>query len=68
MFFLAFKELTLHRIPVIWSLRTTRNQGLIYFKSQFVNNTKDCQRSGSFEHKLQHSCFPIDPFTDTAAI
>ena len=70
MFLLAFMDLTLHRILVILNLRTTRNYALIYFKSQFVNKTKDCQRSGIFQHKLKHSCFPVDPspVTDTAAI
>ena len=68
MLLLAFMDLILHRIPVILNLPTTRIYALIYFKSQFDNKTKDCQRSGSFQHKRKHSCFPIDPFTDTGAI
>ena len=61
MFLLAFMDLTLQRIPVILNLRTTRNYALIYFKPQFVNKTKDCQRSGSFQHKLQHRGHKHDP-------
>ena len=61
MFFLAFVDLTVHsvqsvfnRIPIILNLLTNRNIALIYSLTICEQKTKDCSRSGSFQHKLLH--------------
>ena len=52
---------TFNSIPIILHLLTKINMALIYiFQSQFVNiKTKNCVRSRSFQHKLQHLCFHL---------
>ena len=46
-------------IPIILKLLTNRNIALIYSVIICQQNTKDCARSGSFQHKLQHRCFHL---------
>ena len=63
MFLLAFLDLTAHNVQehsyIILNLLTNRNIALIYSVTICEQKTKDCARSGSFQHKLQHRCFQI---------
>ena len=50
MFLLPVLDLTVHNvksIPIILNLLSDRN----------IEKTKDCTRSGSFQHEIQHRCF-----------
>ena len=58
MFLLAILDLT-DSIPIILNLLTNRNIALIYSVTICEQKTKDCARSGSFQHKLQHHCFQL---------
>ena len=46
-------------IPIILNLRTNRNIELTYSVTICEQKTKDCKRSGSFQHKLQSRCFQL---------
>ena len=46
-------------IPIILNLLTNRNIALNYSVTICEQKTKDCARSGSFQHKLQHHCFQL---------
>ena len=48
-------------IPIILNLLTNRNIALFFSGTICEQKTKDCARSGSFQHKLclQHCCFQI---------
>ena len=48
---------TFNSIPFILKLLTNRNIASIFSVSICEQETKDCARSGSFEHKLQHLLF-----------
>ena len=50
---------TFNSIPIILNLLTNRNIALIYSVIFWEKKTKDCARSGSFQHKLQHRCFQL---------
>ena len=50
---------TFNSIPIILNLLTNRNIALIYSVTICEQKTKDCARSGSFQHKLQHRCFQL---------
>ena len=54
--FLAFFRActTFNSTPIILNLLTNRNIALIYSVTIFEQKTKDCARSASFHHKLQH--------------
>ena len=43
---------------MILNLLTNRAIALIYSVAICEQKTKDCARSGSFQHKLQRRCFP----------
>ena len=68
MFLLAqVVDLTVHNvqsvfnsIPIILNLLANRNIALIYSVTICEQKAKDCARSGSFQHKLQHHCFQLD--------
>ena len=52
--------ITFNSIPIILKLLTNRNIALIYSVIICEQKTKDCARSGSFQHKLQHhKCFQL---------
>ena len=61
MFLLAFfgPDCAQRSIPIILNLLTNRNIALIYSVIICEQKTKDCARSGSFQHKLQHRCFRL---------
>ena len=63
MFLLAFLDLTAHNVQehsyIILNLLTNTKIALIYSVTICEQKTKDCARSGSFQHKLQHRCFLI---------
>ena len=50
---------TFNSIPIILKLLTNRNIALIYSVIICEQKTKDCARSGSFQHNLQHHCFQL---------
>ena len=49
---------TLNSIPIILKLLTNRNILLIYFVTIYEQKTKDCERSGSYQHKVKHLLCP----------
>ena len=67
MLLFAFGDLTVHNIPsvfnsipIILNLLANRNIALIYSLTICEQITKDCARSGSFQHiKLQPRCFQL---------
>ena len=62
MFLLAFLDLTgttVNSIPIILNLLANRNIALIHSVTICEQKTKDCARSGGFQHKLQHHCFQL---------
>ena len=62
MFLLAFWTwscTTFNSIPIILKLLTNRNIVLIYSVIICEQKAKDCARSGSFQHNLQHRCFQL---------
>ena len=62
MLLLAFLNLTastFNSIPIILNIVTNRNVALIYSVTICQQKTKDCARSGSFEHNPQHRCFRL---------
>ena len=50
---------TFNSIPIILNLLTNRNIAFIYSVTICEQKTKDCARSGSFQHKLQQHCFQL---------
>ena len=50
---------TFNSIPIILNIVTNRNVALIYTVTICKKKTKDCARSGSFEHNPQHRCFRL---------
>ena len=67
MFLLAFVDLTVHNVqsvfnsvPIILNSLANRNIAMIYSLTICEQKTKDCARSGSFQHKLQRHCFQLD--------
>ena len=50
---------TFNSIPIILKLLTNRNIALNYLVIICEQKTKDCARSGSFQHNLQHHCFQL---------
>ena len=49
---------TLNSIPIILKLLTNRNILLIYLVTIYEQKTKDCERSGSYQHKVKHLLCP----------
>ena len=65
MLLLAFLDLTastFNSIPIILNIVSNRNVALIYSVTICQQKTKDCARSGSFEHNPQHRCFRLRCF------
>ena len=56
-FFWTRPRTTFNSIPIILKLLTNRNITSIFSVSICERKTKDCARSGSFQHKLQHLLF-----------
>ena len=50
---------TFQSIPIILKLLTNRNISVIYSVIICEPKTKDCARSGSFQHNLKHHCFQL---------
>ena len=50
---------TFIRIPIILNLLTNRDIALIYSVTICEEKIKDCARSRSFQHYLQHRCFQL---------
>ena len=50
---------TFNSIPIILKLLTNRNIALIYSVITCEQKPKDCARTGSFQHNLQHHCFQL---------